>query len=334
MGCKHNFHLNYATSDFVCIKCGMHHSGVNYNSRGGRRRGAKVATLSIVVVVILATGGILWWQDTNDSTDGTAAIGDIILGTIDDIWQMASGGAEIPVGDSDLVTEIPNRSFEITNVDPNEVDPLVTDIPESHPDNTIPDPDDELLVTDIPESPLDRTIFPNGSTYGDLTSVQAQLVPHQEQEPEAESGPEHSKAEQIERFIHTLTNQYRHAAGIPPLEQVLAIDAIARSHSQDMLQRNYFSHDTPEGLDPTNRGNLAGYDCIKDYGSYYTEGLAENISWYSGTWYSAEFIAGEIVDGWMDSPGHRQNIMDPNYDRLGVGVAIDSGNVYATQNFC
>ena len=44
-----------------------------------------------------------------------------------------------------------------------------------------------------------------------------------------------------------------------------------------MSNRNYFSHDTPEGLDPTDRGNNAGYTCRKDFGSYYTEGLGENI---------------------------------------------------------
>ena len=45
--------------------------------------------------------------------------------------------------------------------------------------------------------------------------------------------------------------------------------------------------------------------------------------------------ARDTVDGWMASPGHRENILTPTYDRLGAGMAISSGGeLYATQNFC
>lgn len=116
-----------------------------------------------------------------------------------------------------------------------------------------------------------------------------------------------------------------------------------------MASRNYFSHTNLIGQSPTDRGATVGYDCRKDYGSYYTYGLAENIfqgSLYSQYWtrngvvvrkdyHSLDELASLVVDGWMDSPGHRQNIVDTSYDSEGIGVAIDSDEkVYVTQNFC
>lgn len=153
----------------------------------------------------------------------------------------------------------------------------------------------------------------------------------------------------LESLVHDLINAQRSEQGIHPLDHIEKIRLIARSHSEDMAIRNFFSHDNPEGLDPSERGRRAGYDCRKDYGSYYTYGLAENIhqGWLYGTyqtrgrnrvnfnWFSLEELAHNAVDGWMDSPGHRQNILDSSYDRAGIGVAIaDDGKVFFTQNFC
>lgn len=186
---------------------------------------------------------------------------------------------------------------------------------------TIPDISGISATDPAPEattSHLDRTAHSVNTTHGSL------LV----------SEPEPTKAKLIENLIYALTNQHRVVGGLQPLERVSLIDQIARSHSEDMAKRNYFEHNTPEGLDPTQRGMAAGYDCRKDYGSHYTYGLAENIHMHTGTWYSAEHLADEIMEGWMRSPGHRQNIMEPNYDRIGIGVAIGGGTVYATQNFC
>lgn len=204
------------------------------------------------------------------------------------------------------------------------------DVPETVPDVPAANP-----AAEAPASPLDRTIYPDGTTHGSKHAAQEDAAP-------IPSGPADGagsvslppKTERTEDLIYVMTNQYREAVGLQPLDRVSKIDQIARSHSQDMAERNYFEHETPEGLDPTDRGNAAGYGCRKDYGSYYTFGLGENIFWHSGGWYGAERLAEEIMEGWMDSPGHRQNIMDPDYDRIGVGVAISGSVVYATQNFC
>ena len=165
---------------------------------------------------------------------------------------------------------------------------------------------------------------------------------------------------QIESDVWTLTNEARARHGLPSLERVGAIDAIARAHSENMAARSFFSHVDPAGQDSTDRALSAGYPCRKPHpdGSE-SYGLAENIAehprvtwwkssttlgsgWRPDSWHSHSSMAQEIVDGWMDSPGHRENILDPGYTRIGVGIAVlnktkdgwPDETVLATQNFC
>ena len=153
----------------------------------------------------------------------------------------------------------------------------------------------------------------------------------------------------VEQYIFVYTNAERTEMGIAGLSSVPLISDIAREHSLDMATRDYFEHESPEGNDPADRGIAMGYECRKDYGTYYTYGLAENIflshtySSYmaegvksSYNWLKDEqVLAEEIVEGWMNSPGHRENILTKDYSEIGVGVVItDDEEVYATQNFC
>lgn len=152
----------------------------------------------------------------------------------------------------------------------------------------------------------------------------------------------------LESRVHVLINQQRTSHGLPVLSYDSSLASIARRHSEDMARNNYFSHTNRQGLDPTGRGNQAGYSCYKDFGSYYTTGIAENImqnnlydsvTYYNGIprydWNTQDEIAQSTVSGWMGSPGHRQNILTSTYDREGIGVAIaDDGKVYVTENFC
>ena len=153
---------------------------------------------------------------------------------------------------------------------------------------------------------------------------------------------------ELERLVHSLINQERVKRGLGALQWDEEIASIARNHSLDMGNENFFSHVNPSGQNPTDRGASAGYDCIKDYGSYYTSGLAENIhqGWlYSSIthingvafydWNSQGKIADRAVNGWMESQGHRENILKGTYDRTGIGITVTSeGKVFITQNFC
>ncbi len=149
--------------------------------------------------------------------------------------------------------------------------------------------------------------------------------------------------------VHELINQQRIANGLGVLTEDSALAHIAEHHSTDMAANNFFDHVNPAGQNPTDRGTATGYTCRKEYGSYYTYGIAENIfqnnlytsvTYYSDgravyDWNSPGQIAESTVGGWMNSSGHRKNILTPTYDREGIGVAISADDkVYITEDFC
>ena len=156
-------------------------------------------------------------------------------------------------------------------------------------------------------------------------------------------------AQQIEYLVHEFTNQERVKHGLSELSFDSEIVEIARGHSLDMAVREYFAHETPEGLTPSDRADQKGYSCQKLVGLLIYSGIAENIfqghlfdSYYtingvitSYEWNTEEEIAKATVDGWMNSPGHRENILTDIFDREGIGVEITNDHkVYVTQNFC
>ena len=163
----------------------------------------------------------------------------------------------------------------------------------------------------------------------------------------------------IEKWILHYTNEERAEAGLEALEHDEAISEIARAHSRNM--ERIFSH-VINGMGPTDRALAAGYDCrfYQEDGSY-SYGLSENISKYprirqwllqtvsggaTNRWpdifmRDSETIARSIVESWMNSPGHRANILDEDSKRIGVGVYVAesdehgwvSETVFSTQNF-
>jgi uncharacterized protein YkwD len=137
----------------------------------------------------------------------------------------------------------------------------------------------------------------------------------------------------LERRVHHAINEQRKDRKLPELELEDRLSAIARAHSEDMARRRFFSHVNPDGADPTARGKRAGYVCRKVFGNTIREGLAENL--FEGSPFrSADDFARRSVSGWMNSPGHRRNVLEARYSRTGVGVAISGDGVYVTQLFC
>jgi uncharacterized protein YkwD len=154
---------------------------------------------------------------------------------------------------------------------------------------------------------------------------------------------------ELEIKIHHLTNQYRIQHELEPLSLDDNLSNVARGHSQDMALRDYFDHESPEGVNPTGRAESEGYTCQKIVGNLIYSGIAENIfqnNLYDTVWYTAgiptsyewntlEEISQSTVDGWMNSTGHRENILTSTFDREGIGVEIaEDDKVYITQNFC
>ena len=141
---------------------------------------------------------------------------------------------------------------------------------------------------------------------------------------------------ETEKAIHLRINIARTSGAgwlHTPLQWDEDLASVARAHSEDMATRGYMSHDTPEGLDPTDRLHRAGFSCRK--ATHY--GIGENIAIESSL-DSVDVAAEEAVVGWVGSPGHRRVLMSADYDRTGVGAALGTYQgrraLYLTQVFC
>ncbi|HSO59216.1 MAG TPA: CAP domain-containing protein [Paenisporosarcina sp.] len=119
----------------------------------------------------------------------------------------------------------------------------------------------------------------------------------------------------IEQQVLTLTNQERAKGGLKALATDSALMDSARAKSADMSKNNYFSHTSPTLGSP--------FDQMKARGIQY-KAAAENIAMGQQT-------AAEVVKGWMESPGHRANIMNGTYTHIGIGY--DANGNYWTQQF-
>ncbi|MBI3981141.1 CvpA family protein [Candidatus Microgenomates bacterium] len=110
-----------------------------------------------------------------------------------------------------------------------------------------------------------------------------------------------------EEQMWSLINQERKKINLPPLSSDANLQTLAREHAQDMLTKGYFSHNTPEGLTP--------FDRMKNKNINY-QAAGENLAFAPNV---------EIAHvGLMNSPGHRKNILNQDFGKVGIGV-IDAG---------
>lgn len=119
----------------------------------------------------------------------------------------------------------------------------------------------------------------------------------------------------FEQEVIRLTNIERQKAGLKPLTEDWELSRVARHKSNDMAQNNYFSHTSPTYGSP--------FNMMKAYGiAYRTAG--ENIA-------KGQRTPQQVVNAWMNSSGHRANILNPNFTHIGVGY--DKNGHYWTQMF-
>ena len=124
-----------------------------------------------------------------------------------------------------------------------------------------------------------------------------------------------SSVSQFEQQVITLTNAERAKEGLPALQADTTLMKSARAKSDDMAKNNYFSHTSPTYGSP--------FDQMKSFGISY-KAAAENIA-------QGQKTPQEVVQAWMNSSGHRANIMNGSYTHIGVGYSAN-GN-YWTQQF-
>jgi uncharacterized protein YkwD len=129
--------------------------------------------------------------------------------------------------------------------------------------------------------------------------------------------------------IFYLTNEQRAKKGKKPLEYHSALEIAAWNHSASMARKNFFSHDNHKEKnrrDSDDRGKLAGIA---------NPSIAENIAYSDGENEDATYmeIAVMFIETWMDSPGHKENILSGDALQLGCGAYYLDGTWYGTQNF-
>lgn len=124
----------------------------------------------------------------------------------------------------------------------------------------------------------------------------------------------------LETRILERINELRHAHGRPALQVDPQLRTIARDYSRAMAQHDFFSHVDPAGQDVGDRVREAGL-CYRAVG----ENLAKNVN-------MPDPVAA-AVSGWMESPGHRDNLLDAEFRQTGIGVWRQGRRYYFTQIF-
>lgn len=148
----------------------------------------------------------------------------------------------------------------------------------------------------------------------------------------AYSSAAQSYSQLLEKKIHELVNAERVKNGLKPFKYSEKLSTIAKAHSVDMAKKDYTDHINKEGLNPSDRAKKAGYNIVKKKKNGTRTGVGENIhesymekvSDGKVTPYlpPVSVAAKRAVEGWMNSPGHRANILNPDYTLAGTGVGI------------
>ncbi|OXB97490.1 MULTISPECIES: CAP domain-containing protein [Bacillus] len=137
-----------------------------------------------------------------------------------------------------------------------------------------------------------------------------------EQKPAEQKPAEETKSlSEFEQRVVELTNAERAKQGLPALKIDTELSKVARIKSEDMQKNNYFDHNSPTYGSP--------FDMMKKFGISYTS-AGENIA-------QGQRTPEEVVQAWMNSAGHRANILNNGFTHIGVGY-VESGN-YWTQQF-
>jgi len=206
-------------------------------------------------------------------------------------------------------------------------------------------------VTDIGPVKLDvQTNEEVGEKLSETTESQDRGTDTAEQNAKAASQTEAAGGDEsnldkheLEMSLHDEINEERYQENLSELEYDTGLQEIARYHSGRMAEYDFFAHESPSGETMGDRYDRFGYSCRvmdESQGGYVTGG--ENIwkvTYTSGVIEESESTLAEMaVSDWMDSPGHRENIVFPYWESEGIGVAVRdkpaSTTVIITQNFC
>lgn len=150
--------------------------------------------------------------------------------------------------------------------------------------------------------PKDKVHLPNQPHHGTGTDTaedsKSDSIPHGENKVE-QSAP----SEQANQVLQ-LVNSEREKAGLQPLKMSEELRSIANLKARDMADKNYFSHDSPTYGSP--------FEMLQKFGVHY-RAAGENIA-------AGQQTPQQVMQSWMNSSGHRANILNANFDTIGIGV--------------
>ncbi len=132
---------------------------------------------------------------------------------------------------------------------------------------------------------------------------QQQAAPKQQPNVQQQQAPAANGVSQTEQRVVELTNQERRKQGLPDLKLDVNLSKVAREKSNDMQAKGYFSHTSPTYGSP--------FDMMRDFGITY-QAAGENIA-------QGQRTPEEVVQAWMNSEGHRKNILSAEFTHIGVG---------------
>lgn len=166
------------------------------------------------------------------------------------------------------------------------------------------------------EEPSSKAPEPEAPEKTEKTEAPAEKATEKPAEPEKSAPAASSGETQAAAQVLALVNEERANAGCSPVTASSSLAQLAAVFSKDMAARGFFDHTDPDGNTPWDRAAALG---ITDLGG-------ENIA-------RGQSTAEAVMEAWMNSPGHRANILNCDFTTLGVGVHLGEGGPWWTQDF-
>ncbi|MBY0008652.1 hypothetical protein H7K05_25365 [Priestia aryabhattai] len=172
------------------------------------------------------------------------------------------------------------------------------------------------------QTPEQAEAAPQEQAKAPEQSEEAKAPEQTQQNTKAQQSENTDKAEQtkdasqFEQKVVDLVNQERQKQGLKPLTLNKELSDVARTKSKDMMDKGYFDHNSPTYGSP--------FDMMKQFGIEYTT-AGENIA-------KGQQSPEDVMNAWMNSDGHRKNILNPDFTEIGVGY-VKGDTTYWTQQF-
>ncbi|SHE95764.1 CAP domain-containing protein [Clostridium fallax] len=209
-----------------------------------------------------------------------------------------------------------NNKLEVT--EPNINNPKNNNIANNIDPNKIKE---KTNIQDIPEKIKEKASTVKENIQSKAGVNPGEIVPKSENIENKNNGDGYIG--EVEQLIFQKVNEERKKASVAPLTYNKTMEKYARIKSKDMSDRKYFDHKDPDG-------KYIKDQMIKDGVSF--SAWAENIAYITGEKDNAT-VANQFMNNWMNSQGHRANILSSEYQSIGVGVYKIGNTYYATQEF-